>query len=268
MQTIHFNQPPNKNQSQPEITMLQQETNSTTQELKELQQNQEAIPLVEQEDYLSNLTAKERRPSADTIVNTETGEKTANPVAQSVVEEKPKMDVAEAKSKTERMLKFRDFLQKWLLAWAAGDVSQKDNFGMAPWEFAMLADVYNDVIVSIGHIPKWFDILIAETMIMGPKIAKVIGHRNMLAEMKRKDAIIARYEQQYSTDTSGPLDQSYRIDAKKWWEIDADGYFLYDKTGYLTKDKKTVKPDISDPAQLEMVVKYNGAEKVNKIFGV
>jgi hypothetical protein len=231
---------------------------------------EEITPTVSPEDYISQLTLGDKKPSADTLVDQQTGEQQQPDSVAKPAPVRPKMDATEAKSKTERFLKFRDFLQSRGLAWGAGDMDKYEEFAMQEWEFAMLADVYNDVILSMGYIPKWFDIAIAEIMVLAPRIVKVFNHRKLQKKVVQLEAKIKAMESKANNhfQTAADPNADFRTDLKKWWQVDNEGFFMYDKGGYVTKENKKDKPDVSDPQQYELAIKYNGKEKIDRIFNI
>lgn len=269
--TLRLNQRPPQIAQQPvsNSQVMKNEALSIAQELELMKQEQEPIPEVKPEDYLQKLTATERKPSPDTVIDAETGAKSI-PDPMPVALEKPVLDPAKAKSKTERLLKFRDFLQKKGLAFLAGDMALQSTFGMEPWEFEMLEEIYTDTLIEMGHIPKWLDFLIVEAMVLGPKISKALGNRKVLAENKRLQAKIEQLEARPDSHYRAPEPQGqfFRTDLKKWWQIDANGYFLYDLGGYIKAENKKDKPDVSDAEQYALAVKYNGRDKIHQIFNI
>ena len=235
--------------------------------MKELAQVQEPIPQVKVEDYLDKMTA-ERKAAPDT-----TPENPSEPIESAAPElptVKEAIDPLKAKSKTQRLLKFRDYVQKLLFGYLSGDMSLQPTFGLQQWEFDMLEDIYNEQLAAIGHVPKWLDILITEVMILLPRALKALDNRKLKAENERLAAKIAEMERNQASHFNAPepLASDFRTDAKKWWELDANGYFMYDKSGYLKAEDKKHRPDITDPHQYEMAIKYNGKDKIHRIFNL
>lgn len=233
---------------------------------------------------MAKLTA-ERKASPDTII-TEKGEKML-PETKDTPKERDPMDTEEAKKKTARLLQFREFIQKWLLALAAGNptIEGTSAFVFEKWEFDMLCDVYHNVVVGLGYIPKWFDILITEAMVMTPKIMKVFNIRKMKADLAAKDAQLEASRQREAAmqrkieelqsqgnnhfqQEAGTTQTWTRPDFAKYWALDADGYFETGQGGYIKKELRTERPDITIPEVYQLAVKHNGLEKVNRIFNL
>lgn len=238
--------------------------------------------------------------AANTVINEVTGEtEVRTPAAVVVAEVKPELNEAEAKTKTERLIKMRDMLQSRALGYASGDINAYEQFEMEKWEFDWLVEVYTDTIRSVGYIPKWLDILIAEMTVLGFKIAKVFKVRKLKAEneqlkadkermmQERQQMLMQMHQMQQQNRQSAPqpvettqnspaspvsavvLSEEMplgRKDFKKYWQIDAQGRFVNAVDGvYLSEDKRTDIEGLT-PGVIALLIKYNGADKVNKLF--
>lgn len=228
---------------------------------------------------MSHATSKARL-SADSVVDEATGDITTP--APAAPEREP-MSEAEITSKTKRLIQFRDFVQSRLLAWGAGDINRTEEFKLEGWEVDMLCDVYHDLIRDLGYIPKWFDVLIAESMVLIPRALKVFNYRKLENENKRLKQQIAylqqaqaqaQQQQQYqpaaqtaaSMPAATPAKQ--RSKAKTAWLIDENGFFQYTPgLQYLKAPERREKPQLTQE-NYELLVQHNGKEFVDKIFKI
>ena len=230
--------------------------------------NPEQITEQSVNDFLQDITT-EAKPSADTIINDE-GIKEPNPVNLDPVRET--IDPQEAKNKTERLLKIRDQLQSRLLAFAARQPENHKSFTLDKWEFDWLVDVYSEIVGDFGTIPVWVEILLVESCIMGPKIMAVLDSRRKEKIIEQQAAEISRLRNEQNgfqqNETPAPSKGTNRPDAKKYWQVNAEGRFLYDMHGNYVKDGESKeKPELT-PENYNQLVKYNGVERINKIFNI
>jgi hypothetical protein len=219
-------------------------------------------------DFLADITT-EAKPSADTIINEE-GIKEPNPVNIEPVKET--IDPAAAKNKTERLLKIRDQLQSRLLAFAARQPENHKSFELDKWEFDWLVDVYSEIVGEFGTIPVWVEIILVESCVMGPKIMAVLDSRRKEKIIEQQAAEISRLRNEKNgftrNETPSPATGTSRPDAKKYWQVNAEGRFLYDINGnYLKDGEAKERPDLT-PENYNQLVKYNGLERINKIFNI
>lgn len=201
--------------------------------------------------------------SADTIINEETG---APEVRESAPIDAPVLTPDAIASKAKRFVQMRDLIQSRLMAFIAGNPDTWSEYKLENWEFDMFVEVYGPMVAQMGEIPVWMDILIAELIITGPKIHKIIEAK------KEKKAIekIRKENGHTSNDTpTAGATTAQRVDLKTRWIVDEKGYFKHDNAGnYIPQPKRKERPILSNPLNYELLVKYNGEDAIKSIYNV
>lgn len=223
-------------------------------------------------DSLLQELKAEVKDSADTII-TESGEK-ITPEAPTLPNGPEPMAPEMAKSKTERFVKIRDMLQARVLSHIAKQPEEYKKFQMSAWEIDWLVEVYTDVVGSLGKIPAWLEIVLAEAVILTPKMMQVFDIRKKEMIIQNQAAEIARLKEQHNVNfqpnkTADILPGTDRPDSKKYWQVNNSGYFLYDRSGNYVKagDPAAEKPNLT-PEVYSQLVKYNPQETIDKIFNI
>lgn len=230
--------------------------------------------------YFEALSETDVKPSADSVINQDTGAIETPPPPSDP--EPERMTKEQARTKTERFIQMRDMLQSRGLAMLASTPDEYEKYKLDSWEFDWLVDLYTDTVEKIGHIPAWLEIVLAEAVIMGPKIKRALDigklerrNREQAAEIARLQAEIQghtpaapRHTAFNSNKTPEPIPGTTRPDAKKYWTIDESGYFDYDTNGnYIKQPLRTAKADLSNE-NYQQLVKYNGEEKIKRVFKI
>lgn len=191
--------------------MPEQETTPPSQAHQPQQDN------ISVDDFMQDTLAKAKL-SADTVIDEATG---IPEVKEATIGAKPELSQAEANAQTKRMMQARDMIQSRLLAFLAKDPERWKEFKLDQWEFDWLCEVYADTFQRLGKIPAWLDILLAETMIMGPRFYNVYNYRKVEKENERLKSKIKKMEANES---------ELRRDTKTLWKIDNDGFLKTIKT--------------------------------------
>lgn len=229
--------------------------------------------------YFNYITEDDIKPSADSVLNEDTGKLETNTPQDP---ERPKMTSEEARTKTERFIQMRDMLQSRGLAYLAKNPEDFEKFLLDKWEKDWLIDLYTGTIEKIGFIPVWLEIVMAEAVIMGPKIKKAFDMGKLEEKNREQAAYIAQLQNELnqahspaprqtsfkSNATPPPAPGTTRPDAKKYWTIDENGFFDYDESGnYVKQPHRISKPDLTTEAY-KILVKYNGEAKVKRVFKI
>lgn len=226
------------------------------------------------DDFLSD-TLADAKSSADTI-HTATGAVTdgveavtdANTTTYVAPPESPNsvaLNPEAEKKKLEMLMRGRDMLQAHALAILAKQPKEYKQFKLESWEFEMLCDAYAETVASIGHIPPWINIVIAEAVIMIPKVVSVFDLRKKNQKLKEQKAeILALRAEKAALEKA--VKSASRKDVATLWKVDENGYFMYlPNSQYLKADLRSEKPDLT-PENYEQLVKYNGEEYIKKVF--
>lgn len=200
--------------------------------------------------------------SADTVIN-EAGTPEVNESAS--INAPEAMNAEQISSKAKRFVQMRDMIQSRLMAFIAGNPDTWSEYKLENWEFDMFVEVYGPMVAQMGEIPIWMDILIAELIITGPKIYKIIEVKK---EKKAVEKLRKENGETYS-DAPTATATAQRADLKTRWIIDEKGYFKHDITGaYLPQPKRKERPNLSNPLNYELLLKYNGEDAIKQIYNV
>lgn len=181
------------------------------------------------------------------------------------------MSDEETLEQTKYIIQLRDQIQSYLLAWGAGDRTLQKNFGLKDWEFQMLVRAYKTTVSRLGRIPAWFEIVVAEAMVMGPRIMQLLDYRKARAEAdyykSRAMAAEARaeYAEAQAQNPAAPIRRERRRDGKRMWTVDKQGRFIYNEKGeYIQEAKRIQRPLMED---WDLLSKHNDSETLKAAFG-
>jgi hypothetical protein len=227
---------------------------------------QQATPQPTVNDFLSDITG-DAKASADTVIN-EAGEKEIKETISEFAAG-PKMTKEEASTKVKHFIKMRDMLQSRGLAFASGKIESWPDFKMEQWEFDWFCEVYESVVMDIGEIPKWLEILLVEAFIMGPKIYKVIEVRKETLQLERaKLEIINQAKNTEAAPMATAQEAPQREDYQKRWLIDDKGFFTHTAKGaYLKQSLRNERPNLT-ALNYALLIKHNDQKFVDAVFGI
>lgn len=230
------------------------------------------------DDYL-NIHEIDSKPSADTVIDEETGVMEQPEALEGGAASQP-LTAPQSLDETATLMDMRETAQAMGIAWYAdGDIRAFEQYKYEPWQKKLLIEAWAPLVaqagLKIGVGPK---ILYAEAMSSGPLIAMMIKNRKHRKELEAareliasQNARIAALEGRQSDEPSaGPSGQAaqQRPDTKKGWQIKDDGTFYFDSSGvYAKKTGPQERPSLN-PESYRLLVKHNGKEKVDRIFKI
>ncbi len=221
------------------------------------------------DDYLEEL-AGERKLSADTIINNDTGTIEPHPDAPDTgaAPGAEKMTEAEAKSHTRTLIDMRDTIQSMALAFIGdGTLKQYTLYQYQEWQKQLLEDAYSPLISKMGlKVPMGVKILYAESVTATPLFALAVQNRKYRLENEELKAKLRRQKQKEAAQKTAVL----RRDVATLWKIDENGYFTNradKKMSYITQKERTERPGLSDE-EYRLLCQHNGKEFVDKVFNI
>lgn len=224
------------------------------------------------------------KPSADTVIDEQTGEE--------FIEEKvipgasePEVEIVPTKrtlDDTSMLMDVREMAQAVGFAWYSDGFDaipeKHKQYKYSEAQKAMLVDAWAPIIQKSGiKVSPAFKILMVEGMCSGPLFALAHQNRTYRQELEAAKAKIAKMEMEKNSETaervstatySPKIDE--RKDNKNAWKIDAKGLFVFEpdgkSTSYLSEDKRKVRPYLA--TDYDQLVKYNGKELVHQVFNI
>lgn len=171
-----------------------------------------------------------------------------------------KLNKGQSERKLNAILKARNILQARILAKVAL-VKDKSRFMMSEDEFKILVDAYLPYMEEHGgKIPVCIDILIAEAIVLGDKIADAMNVRQTNLENQRLKSENAELRGKLVAHVSTAIGE------RKNWKIDANGFYEKDAYGdYIKKAQRKEKASLKD---IEELVFYNSPEIIKAVFGL
>lgn len=216
----------------------------------------------------------ERKLSADTVV-----EQQPDGTVQITVPETtttataPAMSESEALKHTRTLMDMRETLQGMGIAWFAdGSVKDYHRYDYDSTGKNLLIEAWAPIIQQSGiRVNPFIKVVWAETVATGPLIALMVQNRKYrmdLEELQQRSARLQRENNALRNQAQAKQPEG-RPDIKKYWTVDEAGFFDYGLDGkYLLKNIRKERPDFSDPVTVDLLRKYNGAEKVKEVFNV
>lgn len=257
LQNLTIDQLPQSNQPQPIQDPIQDPIQEPIQEPIQNQESPESDH-VSVDDFLAD-TFEKAKVSADTPIDADTGAPDLEAEPTSPGSARAELSKADAAAQTKRMMQARDMIQARLLAFIAKDPDRWKEFKLDQWEFDWLCEAYADTFQRMGKIPAWLDIVLAEAVVMGPRIMNATKYRKLEIENERLKRRIKKFEGEKATA---------RPDTKTMWQIDNDGFFVYDGKGkYIKQADRRIKPGLSE-AEYQLLIKHNDKDQVDQIFEI
>ena len=257
-------------QAQTEST-VQDQTNSTSQTL-----NKEIGDDAFLQDVFTPI-----KPSADTIVDEQTGEEHID-TKEMPGASAPEVEIVPTKrtlDDTSMLMDVREMAQAIGLSWYSDGfdaIAEKHKqYKYSEAQKSMLVEAWAPVIQKSGiKVSPALKILMVEGMCSGPLLALAHQNRTYRQELEEAKAKIAKMEMERNNESAAASAtstvSSNRMDNKNAWTITQDGYFQFGEKGrssdYLSKDKLKDRPNLK--TDYDQLVKWNGKELVHQVFNI
>lgn len=220
------------------------------------------------DDYISELTG-ERKLSADTIINEDTGTIEPNPdVDSETTVTSEKMTAEEAKSHTRTLIDMRDTVQSMALAFIGdGNFKQYQLYQYQEWQKRLLEDAYAPLISQYNlKVPMGVKILYAEAVTATPLFALAVQNRKYRLENEELKRQLRKKKQKEAAQETAVL----RRDVATLWKIDENGFFTNrndKKMTYIKAIDRTERPGLS-AEEYALLCKHNSKDFVDKVFNI
>lgn len=252
---------------------VQDQTNSTSQTL-----NKEMGDDAFLQDVVTPI-----KPSADTIVDEQTGEEHID-TKEAPGASAPEAEIVPTKrtmDDTSMLMDVREMAQAIGLSWYSDGfdaIAEKHKqYKYSEAQKSMLVEAWAPVIQKSGiKVSPALKILMVEGMCSGPLLALAHQNRTYRQELEEAIAKIAKMEMEMkqsaeSAEKVSPSSvSSNRMDNKNAWTITQDGYFQFGEKGrssdYLSKDKLKDRPNLK--TDYDQLVKWNGKDLVHQVFNI
>ncbi len=227
---------------------------------------------------------EERKASADTVVNPDTGEREV-PATAPIATARPEMDETEAAKQAGLLMDMRETAQALGLAYMAdGHVKGYEQYKYQAWQKKLLVEAWSPLIQEMGlRVNKFIRVLYAEGISTTPlavTAAKARSYRlenerlrRQLQQMQAATAAAAsRNQQEQAAPLAPPPPQAQSwnrmdYDSARKWEVDDNGFFKEDQNGFIKAADRREKP-LLKPEVYQRLIKWNTKERIDRIFNV
>jgi hypothetical protein len=163
------------------------------------------------------------------------------------------IDAKTAIDGTNRFLLLRKMVISIIFAALLQDLNKRKMFETTKEEDETLREVYKDFGEVFGGMPKYLNIILAEAIIMIPKIA-------MLKTLKNQSKAI-------ENETPAQIANNTNYD-RKYFQIDDNGFYEFGATNRTRIKLADRKERGNVEVHYKQLVEANGEQKIKEIFGV
>lgn len=193
------------------------------------------------------------------------------------------MNEAEAQKEARTLMQMRETAQALGLSYLAdGGVEGWEQFKYEPWQMQLLVEAWAPIVQGLNfRVNKYVRVLYAEGIASGPMVMTALKARSHRLENERlKEQLYEMQMQQMPAQrapdnaimqpaqAAKPAFDRMNYDSKRMWDVDANGFFTQGADGkYIPQGKRREKP-LLKPDIYQRLCKWNGKEKVDRIFNV